>query len=446
MKKIFTLLFLFSYSLVISQNFIELGTEHFFYTNDSYIKRPFKLNNYCNDTIILVIDCSANNIPDNFQILDYYTDSVLYESGWLPFNPSYPNSQDGTLLITNDSVYQLGDTILPNFNLTNMDFIESHVRFEIITTSNYFKFNVIRPTPPSSSGAFYIHNPQLNPPVDTIISLYENYVCDSFYLNFNDTIHYSYNCLDSIVIFNNVIIEIDTTPIYITTCVGDSLFLFNENIGYDYLWSDGYDTNHWIIVTNSSTLYIDYILLDCIYRKYYYINAINLDYDSFFLDEYKILEGEFVKIDLLSLQDDIEAIFINGEEAGPFTILNQSGLYHVEIINENGCYYEKELSISVVSSNVQIPNAFTPDNDGINDVFKPLADVGYISVVNSFVIYNRWGELVYKEYNNIWQDFYGWDGRKNNIDCHSDVYIYNMILTDCNNVTHNFKGEITLIK
>jgi gliding motility-associated-like protein len=51
-----------------------------------------------------------------------------------------------------------------------------------------------------------------------------------------------------------------------------------------------------------------------------------------------------------------------------------------------------------------IPNAFTPNNDGRNDVFRPLI---YGSVVNyNFAVYNRWGQQVFMSAD--WMK--GWDG------------------------------------
>ena len=41
-----------------------------------------------------------------------------------------------------------------------------------------------------------------------------------------------------------------------------------------------------------------------------------------------------------------------------------------------------------------VPNAFTPDNDGVNDAFHPLGS-GFKAVTYSFMVFNRWGELVY---------------------------------------------------
>ena len=53
-----------------------------------------------------------------------------------------------------------------------------------------------------------------------------------------------------------------------------------------------------------------------------------------------------------------------------------------------------------------IPNAFTPEDNGINETFTPIFLPGFIPHDYQFVIFNRWGEQVYET-----NDIYGsWDG------------------------------------
>ena len=68
-----------------------------------------------------------------------------------------------------------------------------------------------------------------------------------------------------------------------------------------------------------------------------------------------------------------------------------------------------------------IPNAFTPDGDGMNDVFKPVL-TNPVSTIYSlqFTIYDRWGGEVFTSHD-IGQ---GWDGTKNGRECPAGAYIY----------------------
>ena len=65
-----------------------------------------------------------------------------------------------------------------------------------------------------------------------------------------------------------------------------------------------------------------------------------------------------------------------------------------------------------------VPNAFSPNGDGLNDIFRPIP-VG-ISNTQYFRIFNRYGETVFQT--NQWLK--GWDGTYNGADQPMGVYIY----------------------
>ena len=87
-----------------------------------------------------------------------------------------------------------------------------------------------------------------------------------------------------------------------------------------------------------------------------------------------------------------------------------------------------------------LPNAFTPNNNGINDVFKPKL----IGVHNyDFMIFDRWGELIF-ETNNSDE---GWNGRYQNKLCSNDVYVYKITFKDdVKNDFHQYIGSVTLVR
>lgn len=80
--------------------------------------------------------------------------------------------------------------------------------------------------------------------------------------------------------------------------------------------------------------------------------------------------------------------------------------YKVRVTRPEGCFAEDEINVRIFSSepDIFIPTAFTPNNDGKNDILKPIT-VG-ITRLDYFRIYNRWGQLVY-ETSEIGK---GWDG------------------------------------
>ena len=86
-----------------------------------------------------------------------------------------------------------------------------------------------------------------------------------------------------------------------------------------------------------------------------------------------------------------------------------------------------------------IPNAFTPNGDGSNDIFRPL---GARFKVHEFSIYNRWGVQIYSTKLLINK---GWDGTWKDIPQEIGVYFW-YIDYECEGITHKQKGDVTLIR
>ncbi|MBK8474637.1 MAG: gliding motility-associated C-terminal domain-containing protein [Sphingobacteriales bacterium] len=89
-----------------------------------------------------------------------------------------------------------------------------------------------------------------------------------------------------------------------------------------------------------------------------------------------------------------------------------------------------------------IPSAFSPNDDGINDVFKPQGQ-NIVSV--QVEIYNRWGNKVYHEINTI-PDMNGWDGTGQNGNCETGVYVYAITTQFVDGSETFYRGNITLIR
>lgn len=103
-------------------------------------------------------------------------------------------------------------------------------------------------------------------------------------------------------------------------------------------------------------------------------------------------------------------------------LVTQEGNYWVEVTDENGCTNIASLTIIPCDIELLIPNAFTPNGDGLNDEFGPV--VPLVELPNySMLIYNRWGQLLY-ETRDIRK---GWDGTFNGQPVSMDVYSYVII-------------------
>lgn len=128
----------------------------------------------------------------------------------------------------------------------------------------------------------------------------------------------------------------------------------------------------------------------------------------------------------------------------------QTTLYCVTV-SDNGCSDSSCLVVTVTgtadtcnsmvfpSGSVYTPSAFTPNNDGLNDVYKP---VGNCVHNYNFVIFDRWGEKLF-ETNDINE---GWNGYYKGKLCKSDVYTFKVtFMDDPKNNFHQYIGRVTLL-
>ena len=127
-----------------------------------------------------------------------------------------------------------------------------------------------------------------------------------------------------------------------------------------------------------------------------------------------------------------------------FNFENQ-GIYSVELtINSaNGC---EDVIIKVIEIKdeflIYIPNAFSANDNGINDVFLPVSN-GLDPINYDFYIFNRWGELIFESHNID----VGWDGTQNGEKCKQDTYVYKIFARDViYGKNREFVGHVNLIR
>ena len=119
---------------------------------------------------------------------------------------------------------------------------------------------------------------------------------------------------------------------------------------------------------------------------------------------------------------------------------SSQGRYDVKLSVTNGdCVHRDSLVVEVRESLLEVPNVFTPNNDGINDEFR----VVYRSL-ESFHgwIYNSWGHLVFE-----WTDpARGWDGRVRGRNAPSGTYFYVIRARGTDGVVYNLRGDVSIIR
>ena len=98
-------------------------------------------------------------------------------------------------------------------------------------------------------------------------------------------------------------------------------------------------------------------------------------------------------------------------------------------------------SINAMSQEVYIPNAFSPNGDGVNDYWKPVLDDTL--KVDSYLleVYTRYGDLVFETRDS--NQF--WDGTYWNSYVSESLYVYRMFMI-CNNINIRKEGFIEVIR
>lgn len=223
-------------------------------------------------------------------------------------------------------------------------------------------------------------------------------------------------------------------------CPGQPILLNAEDIRFKrYKWNTG-DTSAAIEVIQSGSYYINasgscYWGSDTVHISSYEESILRKINDTI------ICSGNAA---LLQYNDEEFVYHWSTAEIGCCITATDSGAYIVEAIDR--CGNRQTDSINVIVTNCSdcllLPNAFTPNNDGLNDIFRPVSRC----LLSSYTlrIFNRWGQNVYTSFISD----QGWDGTFNGLPVDVGVYFYEIqaqpIVKGAEGVY--IKGDITLLR
>ncbi|MDO4160558.1 MAG: gliding motility-associated C-terminal domain-containing protein [Prevotellaceae bacterium] len=124
---------------------------------------------------------------------------------------------------------------------------------------------------------------------------------------------------------------------------------------------------------------------------------------------------------------ELYATFINGTDTIEYT---------ADYWSEND-----PLTVTISESALEMPNAFSPNGDGINDIY--MAKDGYQSIIEfNAYIFNRWGQKLYE-----WHDVEGgWDGTYNGKDVKQGVYYVLVKAKGADGRTFTIKRDVNLLR
>jgi len=131
----------------------------------------------------------------------------------------------------------------------------------------------------------------------------------------------------------------------------------------------------------------------------------------------------------------------------PVVHIDQTTVFTVIAYSMQGCIDSSKVTVHLICDQKQvfIPNSFTPNGDGQNDVFYPRG-IG-LRIIKSFRIYDRWGELIFERDNiNLNDETSGWDGTYKSGKPRPDVYVYAIDAICETGEELSWKGDVTIIR
>jgi len=226
-----------------------------------------------------------------------------------------------------------------------------------------------------------------------------------------------------------------------TICGNEPLLLsaLTPGIG-NYVWSTGATTAS-IWVSTPGSYYVHGYLEDCL------IAADTISIDVFpepapaLPPDTVLCEG--MELELNAMTGNMHNVWNTGDTSCCISV-RQNGRYTVTATNSCGQSRSDEVNVAFMNCDycIMVPSAFSPNNDGINDLFAPVSRC--VLKYYSLQIFNRWGQLVFSS-TDIDK---AWDGTANGHPADQGTYFYQLetipIMSKDEKISR--KGDIALIR
>jgi gliding motility-associated-like protein len=237
------------------------------------------------------------------------------------------------------------------------------------------------------------------------------------------------------------VVEIFEPPVFqlpsdTILCVGDSVILYSPfNSAFSSIWQDSLVGDNFIV--NSPGIYSllvvdsnDCKTKDDILVQFEPFPLPNLGNDTI------ICYGKNIEFN-----GNFPGNYLwNNGSTKPQLTTNLAGVYVLTVSNACGSNSDTvKLGIADCEQIIWVPNAFTPNNDGDNDVFKP-----WVENVNNYhiIIYDRWGGMVFESFN----PEMAWDGKFGGQLLTNGLFVWKMTFSDFYNRKYEKHGFVIILK
>lgn len=243
---------------------------------------------------------------------------------------------------------------------------------------------------------------------------------------------------DTLIIRNvwpNPVVVLDKNP---SLCVGSSRVLQPGSFA-SYLWQDG----------STQPTYTVFTLGD------YYVSVTDNNFckgsDTVRLTKIWSVPSAYLPADTsicnygtttLKPINSYNSYLWNTGSHAPTILITQPGIYWLEVTDNNQCEGRDSIvaTLKECLKGFFIPTGFTPDNNGLNDYFKPT--IGGHLKQYLFTIYNRWGQVIFST-NEISK---GWDGKLKGVPQDGNVFMWTCKYQLEGETTKFQKGTLVLIR
>ena len=245
-------------------------------------------------------------------------------------------------------------------------------------------------------------------------------------------------------VVQSVTVEYEEEPIWpqltadTVICPGDSIVLDLTTAGVtDYTWQDGTTSPEYIIVDPGTYS----ITMDWACGKFETSITMRFAEPETILDlgrDTFICPGTILDLNAFS-PSAIDYLWQDGSTESFFEV-EEPGMY--EVLVSNGCVdWSDSIQVNWESCcAVYVPNAFSPNDDGINDLFKPFFECALTDY--ELLIFDRWGGLVYRGTD----PEAGWDGRKNGERLGTGVFTWMMSYQELGQPAALEAGDVFLLR
>lgn len=150
-----------------------------------------------------------------------------------------------------------------------------------------------------------------------------------------------------------------------------------------------------------------------------------------------------------SIQWAGDSVYFRTSQTTPALPTN-SGYYSISLIDEFGCPTSDSSFVSIIKEydgRFYVPNAFSPNDDGFNDIFYIYSKPNTIETIESLQIFNRWGEIVFGNGEHQPDDpSKGWDGKLNGRFMKPSVFVWKAKVRFLDGEARIYYGDVTLLK